>query len=122
MDGVMRELRQAWWAPAAALLALAQAWVGAAFIYGDGTSNLLDAEGQVVGGVLAFAGAGALGAGLWLRLRSHATGVGLVIVGALLGAIWFWTVLMTPLAITVLVGLLLTELRTREPASRPERP
>ena len=113
----MRGLRQAWWAPAAAMLALAQAWVGAAFVYGEGTSNLLDAEGQFVGGVLAFAGAAALGAGLWLRLRSHATGDGLIVIGALLGAIWFWTVLMTPLALIVLVGLVLTDWRTRGPAS-----
>lgn len=113
----MQQLRQAWWAPAAALLALAQAWVGAAFIYGEGTSNLLDTEGQVMGGVLAFAGAGALGAGLWLRPRSHAAGVGLMIVGALLGAIWFWTVLMTPLALAVLVGLLLSEMRNKRPLS-----
>ena len=111
----MRELRQAWWAPAAAVLVLAQTWVGAAFIFGEGTSNLLDAEGQFVGGVLAFAGAATLGAGLWLRLRSHATGDGLIVVGALLGAIWFWTVLMTPLALIVLVGLVLTDLRTKGP-------
>ncbi len=113
----MREVRQAWWVPAAAILVLAQTWVGAAFFYGEGTSNLLDAEGQVVGGTLAFAGAVALGAGLWLRLRSHATGDGLIVVGALLGAIWFWTVVMTPLALLVLVGLVLTDFRTKKPAS-----
>ncbi len=94
------------------MLVLAQTWVGAAHIYGEGTSNLLDAEGRVVGGVLAFAGAAALGAGLQLRLRSRAAGDGLIVVGALLGAIWFWTVLMTPLALIVLVGLALTDLRT----------
>lgn len=52
-----------------------------------------------------------------LRLRSHAAGDGLIVVGGLLGAIWFWTVLMTPLALIVLVGLVLTDLRTKGPVS-----
>ena len=43
------------------------------------------------------------------------------VVGALLGAIWFWTVVMTPLALIVLVGLMLTEMRTNPPLS-PARP
>lgn len=113
----MRELRQTWWAPAAAVLVLAQLWVGAAFIYGEGTSNVLDAEGTIAGVLLGFGGGAALGVGLWLRLRSHTAGDGLIVVGALLGAIWLWTVVMTPLALVVLVGLVLTELRSRAPAS-----
>ena len=116
-DVLVRELRQTWWAPVAAVLVLAQAWVGAAFIYGRGTSNVLDAEGTVAGLLIGFGGAAALGFGLWLRLRSHAAGDGLVVVGALLGATWFWTVVMTPMALVVVVGLVLSGWRSPAPAT-----
>ena len=113
----MRELRQTWWAPAAAVLVLAQLWVGAAFIYGEGTSNVLDAESANAGVLLGFGGAAALGAGLWLRVRSRASGDGLIVVGAVLGAIWFWTIVMTPLALVVLVGIVMTEVRSKGSAA-----
>lgn len=114
-DVIVRELRQAWWARVAAVLVLAQLWVGAAFIYGEGTSNVLDGESRAAGVLLGFGGAAALGVGLWLRLRSKAAGDGLIVVGALLGGIWLWTVVMTPLALLVLLGLVQTELRSRTP-------
>lgn len=107
----MQTLKQAWWAPIAGVLVLAQLWVGAAFIYGAGTSNVVDAESTVSGAMLAFGGAATLAAGLWIRPRSRGLGDALVAVGAALGAIWFWTVVMTPLAIVVIVGLVVSQVR-----------
>lgn len=41
-------------------------------------------------------------------------------VGALLGAIWFWPVLMTPIAIAVVVGIVVSLLRsTRSSPTHP---
>lgn len=78
--------------PIAGVLALAQLWVALAFFYGAGTSNLLDAESTVAGASLALGGTVALAAGLWIRPRARGLGNALVVVGAVLGAIWFWTV------------------------------
>ncbi|MEA2497712.1 MAG: hypothetical protein QOH26_117 [Actinomycetota bacterium] len=111
----MQILKQAWWAPFAAVLALAQFWVGAAFIYGAGTSNVIDAESTFAGITLAFGGAAALAVGLWIRPRARGVGNALVVVGALLGAIWFWTVVMTPLAIVVIVGVVISLIHTSSP-------
>lgn len=113
----MQPLKQAWWAPFAGLLALAQLWVGAAFIYGEGTSNVLDAESTVAGAALALGGAAVLAAGLWIRPRGRGLGNALVVVGAVLGAIWVWTVVMTPLAIVVIVGVVVSQVRSPVPAS-----
>jgi len=113
----MQTLKQAWWAPLAGVLALAQLWVGAAFIYGAGTSNVLDAESTVAGATLAFVGAAALAAGLLIRPRNRWLGNALVVVGAVLGAIWFWTVVMTPLAIVVIVGVVVSQARGTAPAA-----
>lgn len=110
----MRTLKQAWWGPFAGVLTLAQLWVGLAFLYGDGTSNLLDAESTAAGTTLAFGGAAALAAGLWVRLQARWVGSGLIMVGAALGAIWFWTVVMTPIALVVIVGVVASHVRSRE--------
>jgi succinate-acetate transporter protein len=114
----MQVLKQAWWAPVAAVLALAQAWVGLAFIYGEGTSNILDAESTVAGISLAFGGAAALIAGLWMRPQARGLGNTLLVIGAALGAIWFWTVAMTPLAVVVIVGVAVSQVRS--PATAAE--
>lgn len=45
----MRILKQAWWAPLAGVLAISQLGVALAFIFGEGTSNLLDAESTAAG-------------------------------------------------------------------------
>lgn len=113
----MQTLKQAWWAPLAGVLALAQLWVAAAFIYGAGTSNVVDAESTVAGFTLAFGGAAALAAGLWIRPRGRGLGNALVVVGAALGAIWFWTVVMTPIAIAVIIGVVVSQVRSTAPAA-----
>lgn len=111
----MQTLKQAWWAPFAGVLALAELWVGLAFFYGDGTSNLLDAESTAAGASLALGGAAALAAGLWVRTQARPVGNTLIIVGAALGAIWVWTVVMTPLAIVVIVGVIVSQVRSTAP-------
>ncbi len=111
-------LRQAWWAPLAVVLAGAQLWVALAFIYGDGTSNILDAESTAAGISLGVGGAAALLAGLWIRPQRRSTGDVLIVIGALLGAIWFWIVVMTPLAIAVIVGVVVSYFRSQPPAAR----
>ncbi len=115
---MMQTLKQAWWAPFAGVLALAQFWVGLAFIYGAGTSNVLDAESTAAGITLAFGGAGALAAGLWIRPRSRGLGNALVVAGAVLGAIWLWTVVMTPLAVVVIVGVVISQVHSTTPVAK----
>jgi len=115
---MLQTLKQAWWAPLAIALSLAQFWVGLAFLYGEGTSNLLDAESTAAGVSLAFGGAVALAAGLWIRPKARWAGNALIIVGAALGALWFWTVVMTPIAIGVIVGVVVTQVRSTAPAAR----
>ena len=111
----MQTLKQAWWAPFAGVLALAQLWVGLAFFYGEGTSNLLDAESTVAGATLAFGGAAALVAGLWMRRQSRWMGNALITIGAALGAIWFWTVVMTPIALVIVIGVVVSQVRSAAP-------
>ena len=111
----MQTLKQAWWSPFAVVLALAQLWVGLVFLYGEGTSNVLDAESTAAGASLAFGGAVALATGLWIRTQGLWVGNTLIIVGALLGAIWVWTVVMTPLAIVVIVGVIVSQVRSTAP-------
>ncbi|MEX2322243.1 MAG: hypothetical protein WEA29_00490 [Acidimicrobiia bacterium] len=41
----------------------------------------------------------------------------LITVGALLGGIWFWTVVMTPIAIVVIIGVAISYLRSPVPAA-----
>ena len=112
----MHVLKQAWWAPLAGALVVAQLWVAVVFLVGDGTSNILDAESTAAGTTFAFAGAAALSAGLWIRPHARWVGSALIIVGAALGAIWFWTVVMTPIAVVVIVGVVASQPRLAAPA------
>lgn len=114
---MVKVLKQAWWAPFAGLLVLAQTWVGAAFLYGKGTSNAVDLEGVIVGATLGLGGAAALASGLWIRPRRRGLGNALVVVGAALGAIWFWTIVMTPLAVLVIIGVVISQVRSPAPAA-----
>lgn len=108
----MQALRQAWWAPLAAVLALSLLGVAAAFIFGRGTSNLLDAESMAAGVSLSLSGVAALATGLWIRPHKPGLGSVLVIVGALLAGIWFWIIFMTPLATAVIVGVVVSHVRS----------
>lgn len=111
----MRTLKQAWWAPLAGVLAISQLSVALAFIFGEGTSNLLDAESTAAGISLSLPGAVALAVGLWTRPRGRGLGNALVIAGAALAAIWVWIVFMTPMAIAVIVGVLISQVRSTAP-------
>jgi membrane protease YdiL (CAAX protease family) len=109
---VIQTLKQAWWAPVAGVLALAQLWVALAFFYGEGTSNVLDAESTAAGVSLAIAGAAALAIGLWIRPQTRGLANALVIVGAARGGIWVWTIVMTPMAVVVIVGVVVSQVRS----------
>lgn len=115
----MQTLKQTWWSPLGWVLVLAQVGVALAFIFGEGTSNILDAEGKTAGIALSLGGAAALAAGLWVRPRARALGNLLIIIGSALGAIWFWNVLMTPIAIAVIVGVVVTQVRSTTPTETP---
>jgi len=113
----MQPLRQAWWAPLAAVLVVADLLVAQAFLIGDGTSNILNAEGTAAGAALALGGAAALVAGLWARPKARGLGNVLIIAGAALAAIWFWTVVMTPIAFVLIVGVVLSQVRSTAPVA-----
>ena len=104
-------LKQAWWAPLACLLALALF----AFAFVIGFSNGEDDETAdvVVGVVLSLAGAFALAAGLWKRPQARGLGNALIILGAVLAAFWFWTVVLPVAAVIVVIGVVTSELRSR---------
>lgn len=113
-----RILTQVWWAPLAAVLAVAELLVAQAFLIGEGTSNILNAESTAAGATLALGGAAALVAGLWIRLSSRGLGDASTMVGAALAAIWVWTVVMTPIAIVVAVGVVAGQVRSRLSVTR----
>jgi len=115
----MQTLKQAWWAPLGAVLLVAELLVAQAFLIGDGTSNILNAESTAAGATLALGGAGALGVGLRARPKARGFGSALIIAGAALAAIWFWTVVMTPIALVVIVGVL-SQMRSTAPAAGTE--
>jgi len=112
----MQAFKQAWWAPLVGVLVIAQLLVAQAFLLGDGTSNVLDFESKAAGATLALGGAAALAVGLWSRPKARGLGNALIIVGAALAAIWFWTVIMTPIAIVVIVGVVVSQVRSPAPA------
>ena len=101
------------------MLALSQLGAALAFVFGEGTSNLLDAENTVAGVSLSLTGAAALAVGLWSRPHMRGFGNALIIVGAALAAIWFWIIFMSPLAIMVIVGVGISQLRSTAPAVAP---
>ncbi len=120
MSHVSSALKQAWWAPVAALLVLAQCVLALMILFGGGDTGEL-----IAGAVIATVGALTLSAGLWTRLDSRRTGNLLIVVGALLGVFWFWSLILPALGLIVLVGLATTALQTRAPArarvQSPER-
>lgn len=107
-----KALSQAWWAPLAGLLAITQLWIALVFLVGAGTSNILDWESTAAGVMLTVASAVALVAGLWKRPLKRGLGNTLIIAGASLATIWFWTVVVTPIAIVVIIGVVVSQVRT----------
>ena len=97
-------LKQAWWAPVAALLVVGQVVIAALFI-GD--------ENTVAGIALGLGGALLVGVGLWKRPEARVLGDVLLVAGSLLALIWFWTLVVPLLALVVLVGLAVTEVRAK---------
>lgn len=109
-------LKQAWWAPVTGLLVLAQLVLAVA----AGTGNE-DDEGDVVFWVaVALVGALVLAAGLWKRPQARGLGNALIIVGAVLAALFFWTLVLPVVAIIVVVGVVTSEVRS--PARAAETP
>jgi peptidoglycan/LPS O-acetylase OafA/YrhL len=101
-------LRQGWWAPLAALLALALFIL--AFIIGFFDSDD-DTAAVIIGVILALAGALVLAAGLWKRPQARGLGNALIILGCLLAAFWLWTVVLPIAAIIVVAGVISSEVR-----------
>lgn len=83
----------------------------------DGTSNILNAESTPAGAALALGGAATLVVGLWARPKARGLGNALIVAGAALAAIWFWTVVMTPIAFVLVVGVVLSQVRSTAPAA-----
>lgn len=108
----MRIFRQSWWAPLAVVLFISQLGVALAFIFGEGTSNLLDAESTAAGVSLSLVGAATLAAGLSVRPHKRGLGDALIIAGAVLSAIWVWIIFMSPMAIAVIVGVVVSQVRS----------
>ena len=111
-----RALKQAWWAPLAALLVLAQL----AMLVAAGTSSSEDGESKVAGAVIALVGAVVLAAGLWKRPDTRGPGNALIVLGALFAAFWFWTLVLPVVATVLIVGVIGSEVRS--PAATPRVP
>src|SRR5688500_15607622 len=105
-----RALRPAWWAPLAAVLLLFQLALAVAVAAGGD-----DAARRGIAIAVALVSAGLLGAGLWRRTEAHTVGSALIVAGALLNGYWFWTLLLPVLAIVVIVGVGVSEVRPRTP-------
>ena len=99
-------LRQAWWAPLAAVLIVGQLVIAAVFVFDSDTF-----EDSLVGAGVALGGALLLVVGLWQRPRALAFGSILLVGGCIAAAIWFWSLIMPLLAIVVLVGVVVSWLR-----------
>lgn len=106
-------LRQAWWAPIAALLVVPQLVIAA-------NSGSERGESWVAGLVIGLVGAAILAAGLWKRLHARGLGNLLIVVGSLFGAFWFWTGYTPVMALIVIIGVIVTEVRS--PASAATTP
>jgi hypothetical protein len=97
---MMDALRQGWWAPVAAVLAVCNGWIGVWIMSTD--QNV----GSIVGGSLFLLGGIAILAGLVMRPGNRRLGTGLIVVGALWGLPLFWTVVPPVLALLVIAGVL----------------
>jgi hypothetical protein len=111
MAPVVQVLKQAWWAPLAALLALIELLMVPGFAFGDDNA---------VAAALALAGALLLAAGLWKRPQARGLGNVLIVLGAAWAALWFWTLVLPVLAIIVVVGVVTGEMRSRRPMPAAE--
>jgi len=88
---------------------LGQLFLAVSFGWGDEHD---DVESTIVSIAIALVGAFVLAAGLWKRPQARGLGNALIVVGAVLAAFWFWTLFMPVLAIIVVVGLVISEVRS----------
>jgi len=114
---VSQVLKQAWWAPVAGLLVLALLVLAVSIGFSDESD---ETEDVIVGLALALSGAFVLAAGLWKRPQARGLGNALIVVGSVLAAFWFWTVVLPVAAIIVVVGVVTSEVRS--PARAAEAP
>ena len=75
-----------------------------------------DTESGIAGIAIALGGAAILAFGLWDRPQHRVRGDVAIVIGSLIAMIWFWTLVMPLLAIVVLVGLWIAEIRDPRPA------
>ena len=100
-------LRQAWWAPIAALLLCAQLVMAVSLAAGVG-----DESDVPVWIAVALVGAVALAVGLWKRPSARGLGNALILIGAAFAAAFFWTLVMPIGAIVVVAGVVTSEVRS----------
>ena len=103
----MRVVRQAWWAPVAALLVVVQLVMTPVALTGSE-----DLESRVAAAVIFLVGALVLAAGLWLRPARLVVGNVLVLVGCAFAIWWFWTLILPIGGIIVAAGVVLSGWRT----------
>jgi len=102
-DAVMRSLRQAWWAPVAALLAVVQLIMSPLSLASDE-----DLESRVASLVILLVGGVILAIGLILRPSRLVIGNVLLLAGCAFALFWFWTLFLPIGGIVVAVGVLLS--------------
>lgn len=100
-------LKQAWWAPLAALLVLSNAGTGLAILLNEQN------PGSLVGGSFFLAGAIALAVGLLVREDARRVASLLILFGAFWGLPIFWLVVPPVVALVVAVGVLRDGVRAR---------
>jgi hypothetical protein len=76
-----------------------------------------DAEEAVAGAAISLSGALLLAAGLWKRPQARKLGSALIVVGAAFAAFWFWTLVLPIVAIIVVIGVVVSEVRSPERAA-----
>jgi hypothetical protein len=99
MSTLTAALKQTWWAPLAALLAVSNVATGIAIVANEQN------PGSLVGGSFFVAGAIALVAGLLMRARARTAAAALIVFGAFWGLPIFWLVVPPLLAVAVGVGV-----------------
>ena len=100
---MMDVLRQAWWAPIAALLAAAQLVMSPISLMSDE-----DWESRGASMLLLLVGGAILAVGLVLRPTRRVTGNVLLLVGCVFAMVWLWTLFLPVGGIVVALGVLLS--------------
>lgn len=99
----MQVLRQAWWAPVAALSAVVQLGMSPLALATDE-----DLESRVASFLILVVGAAITGIGLMLRPSRRVIGNVLLLVGCVFAMFWYWTLFLPIAGIVVAVGVVLS--------------